>query len=395
MIREDIQPTYENSERTQDAVFTPPLYTLLSPAKYPKDYMGAVLMDIIMAEIVLILDDYAMKLFYTCNGNNVNKSNNKNQNMSDRKQKEFNNMNRINHNIIENKNTENNDNKLDTTCLISTALKITKIIVKSKSRKVLVPMVFRILIGHCGLRVKAVAKETLLRQDLSCVSNNSILLDSLKHMLALEKAYEDLFSQIFEDIDLDLQDDSNGTGGNSTENRGSSGKFGDNGGIGDTDECRVLAAGYDHLRKKLRSTVRSLGAGSLVDSFLETACRVEVDHKLSNSTPIGEYDSDYGLKSALKSHILLTNSKLTKGSINMRKLLRLLIQYASIHTSTLLENLWRQVIIDWVIELCSPNSSPFIRTPAPLTLSAPALAGPRVSLTPRGTPKGVTPVSGI
>jgi hypothetical protein len=395
MIEEKFQPTYKDSERTKDSLLTLPLYTLLTPAKYPKDYIGVVLMDMIMAELVLILDDYAMKLFYACNGNNVNKSNNKNQNMSNRKEKDFNNMNSMNDNMIENKNTEKNDNILENTCLISTALKIIKTIVKSNFRKVLVPMVFRILIGHCGLRVKAIAKDALLKQDLSCVSNNSILLDSLKYMLALEKAYEDLFSQIFEDIDIDLQGNSDGTGGNGTENRESSGRVGDNGGIVDTDECRVLAAGYDHLRKKLRSTVRSLGVGSLVDSFLETACRVEVDHKLSNSTPIGGYDTDYGLKSALKSHILLTNSKLTKGSINTRKLLRLLIQYASIHTSTLLENLWRQVIIDWVIELCSPNSSPFIRTPAPLTLSAPALAGPKVSLSPRITPKGVTPVLGI
>jgi hypothetical protein len=143
--REVIQPINEDSERTEHSVLTPPLYTILTPAKYPKDFIGVVLMDVIMAELVLILDNHAMKLFYTCRG----RSNNQNQNRND--------CDKIDHNIkikVENKDIENNSDTLDNTYLISTALRIIQIIIKSNSRQVLVPMMFRVLIAHCGLRVK-------------------------------------------------------------------------------------------------------------------------------------------------------------------------------------------------------------------------------------------------
>jgi hypothetical protein len=150
--REVKQPLDEDPERTEHSVLTPPLGTILTPTKLPKDFIGVVLMDVVMAELVLILDGYAMKLFYTCSG----KSNNQNQNR--------NKSDKIDHNIkiidqntrkkVDNKDIEKNFDTLDNTCLTSTALRIVQIIIKSNSRKVLVPMVFRVLIAHCGLRVK-------------------------------------------------------------------------------------------------------------------------------------------------------------------------------------------------------------------------------------------------
>ena len=173
---------------------------------------------------------------------------------------------------------------------------------------------------------------------------------SLNHILALEDAYSDVLTQAFSLLT-----------GTHTGNR-SGIRIGDrspihNNKVLSDDVIQVIQGGLRHLLTKLSCTVRSLGSEALVNAYIETATRSapatsgeEVDRSVFNA--------DLGLKAALKTHILLSDDKLSKGSTETRRLLRLLASYASPSSLTLMEGLWREVIVDSVLLSSIPPLQP-------------------------------------
>ena len=125
-----------------------------------------------------------------------------------------------------------------------------------------------------------------------------------------------------------------------------------------------------------------MGSEALVNAFIESAGQdanrdTSVTSASSDSAVYTASIGDLGLKSALKFHILLTENKLSKSSIDVRKLVRVLVKYASSSSLLLLESIWRSVIVDSVLQSCtqlqhsksqyftpnSPSTQKFVGTP--------------------------------
>ena len=177
------------------------------------------------------------------------------------------------------------------------------------------------------------------REDLHLIARSSEpFLRSMNHIQAIEGAYGDVLSQVFVDTKWSPF--------HPAFNRDSS-----------ADICEV---GFKHLKSKLSCTVRTLGSEALVNSFIESASRCTSKDfsslsTLSEDTISSVCTGDLGLKSALKFHVLLTEDKLSKSSIGTRKVVRLLAEFASSSSFLLMEGIWREVIVESVLESCKPS----------------------------------------
>ena len=159
----------------------------------------------------------------------------------------------------------------------------------------------------------------------------------MNHIRALGEAYSDVFSQIFVDTERSPF--------HPVINRELS-----------SDICQI---GFKYLNSKLSCTVRTLGSEALVNAFIESAGR-DLNRETTASSVSSEnsthtaFIADLGLKSALKFHILLTENKLSKRSIDVRRLVRVLVVYASSSSLQVMESIWRNVIIESVLQSCTP-----------------------------------------
>lgn len=182
---------------------------------------------------------------------------------------------------------------------------------------------------------------SLLREGLYSVARSSEpFLSSLNYILAVEDAYLNVLSLIFGEIDDAIPSSSSN----------------------DLFQKEVREKGFLHLKRKLCGTVRTLGSEVLVNTFIESACRAS--EETSASTVLGgnpEWSSvngDCNLKAALRCHILLTQDKASRGSMDTRKIVRQMTKYSSPASLALLEGLWREVITESVLSLCTPPQTP-------------------------------------
>ena len=109
-----------------------PLGTVLEPDKHPRDFIAAVVVDAVLCLATSVLDDYALECFHSCHLS---------RGISSQSKRDFRDANPLQ-------------------CL---ALSLTRTVLKSPYRALLVPRVFRTLLAHCGLRVKWAVADALKR----------------------------------------------------------------------------------------------------------------------------------------------------------------------------------------------------------------------------------------
>ena len=141
------------------------------------------------------------------------------------------------------------------------------------------------------------------------------------------------------------------------------------------------------LQDKLKNTVRTVGFAVLANGLIERSWKLHTTSKVSSSSPsppspplAASYSSSAssttsgavhakgtsgasiapprGLKDALRRYILYPANRLAKPSRNMRKLLKEICAHASADNVALLEGLWREVVSDAVLDLCTQRYSP-------------------------------------
>ena len=137
----------------------------------------------------------------------------------------------------------------------------------------------------------------------------------------------------------------------------------------------IYSSALKHLEDKLHGTVRTLGYESLTNSFIEKACKTSDDSASGGDSLLGSTDcvssssSELTFKSALRCHVLHGEDKFSKSSMKTRKVVRLLAQHCSPANLALIEMLWRDVIAESVLTLCSPLHPPssiyYNNTPSP------------------------------
>jgi hypothetical protein len=114
-----------------------------------------------------------------------------------------------------------------------------------------------------------------------------------------------------------------------------------------TDCTNVLLGVCD----KLYSTIHAVASASLANGIIQQ------QHKYSNESAAGAFDRrDEHLKGALKENILLPFDRFAKPSRNMRRFLKVLCANASAMNVSVLEALWREVIVELVLEKCSKHT---------------------------------------
>lgn len=218
----------------------------------------------------------------------------------------------------------------------------------------------------------------MCREDLYSVARSSEpLLTSLSYILALKDAYLNVLSLVFGEL-----------GGTSNPSSSTSDFF----------QIEVREKGFTHLRKKLSGTVRTLGSEVLVNSFIECACRTS-DAPSATSGQVGnsEWSSvngDCGLRAAFRCHILLMHDKASRGSIETRKIVRQITKYSSPASLALLEGLWREVITESVLNLCTPPQTPGPMYYNPRSPSPPAEDASPFSTRASGIGFSINPVPG-
>ena len=133
-----------------------PVNTALCPDEHPRDFIAVLILDIILKETVSVLENIALELLpHYEEKHMLNKSTKKNLNASNKYNDENNNNNKNN-----SMNRSGNDNE---SRLKSVAINVIRLILRSSYRKLLIPSVFRILIAHCGIRVKLAVADALQR----------------------------------------------------------------------------------------------------------------------------------------------------------------------------------------------------------------------------------------
>lgn len=203
--------------------------------------------------------------------------------------------------------------------------------------------------------------STDIREDLVLIAKScDPFLSSMDYIFALQDSYSHVFSLIFREAEGEhLISSSSGRG------RGSE---------------QMYTTALKHLEDKLHGTVRTLGYEALVNSFIERACKTS-DSSASSSAPGGDSllgstdysasssSADLTFKSALKCHVLNGEEKFSKSCVETRKVVRLLAQHCSPANLALVEMLWRDVIAESVLTLCSPLHPPsslyYNNTPSP------------------------------
>lgn len=190
------------------------------------------------------------------------------------------------------------------------------------------------------------------------VRGTQLFVTSLNHILALEDSYAHVLSLIFKN-----------TYAKSTVRTS-----------GDTLLDDLYGEGYRHINSKLHSTVRTLGTEAFANAFIEYACSTQdsiltdVNRGVFCDAERGSLYSSYGLKGALKTHILTSEDRIFKGSIETRRVVKLLAKYCTPDSLIHLEGLWRTVIAESVLLLCTtpqaPSSTFFTRSPSPYAVDS-------------------------
>jgi hypothetical protein len=190
------------------------------------------------------------------------------------------------------------------------------------------------------------------------VKGTQLFVTSLNHILALEDSYAHVLSLIFKN-----------TYAKSTVRTS-----------GDTLLDDLYGEGYRHINSKLRSTVRTLGTEAFANAFIEYACSTQdsiltdINGGVLSDAERGSMSSSYGLKAALKCHILKSEDRISKGSIETRRVVKLLAKYCTPDSLIHLEGLWRTVIAESVLLLCTtpqaPSSTLFTRCPSPYAVDS-------------------------
>ena len=168
-----------------------PVNTPLCPDDHPRDFIAVVILDIVLKETVSVLDCLALELLpyyeekiilnksvkkdlnnngkYDNNAKNKKYDNNDNNNTYDNNCKDLfsNDLCRVdkkfeNQYLVEKDKLSRIDNNNESR-LKTLAINVVRLILRSSYRKLLIPNVFRILIAHCGLRVKLAVADALQR----------------------------------------------------------------------------------------------------------------------------------------------------------------------------------------------------------------------------------------
>lgn len=199
------------------------------------------------------------------------------------------------------------------------------------------------------------------------VKGTQLFVTSLNHILAFEDSYAHVLSLIFKN-----------TYAKATVRTS-----------GDTLLDDLYGEGYRHINSKLHSTVRTLGTEAFANAFIEYACSAQDSiltdvnggvfsdaerGSMSSSYGLKAASSSYGLKAALKCHILTSEDRISKGSIETRRVVKLLAKYCTPDSLIHLEGLWRTVIAESVLLLCTtpqtPSSTFFTRSPSPYAVDS-------------------------
>jgi hypothetical protein len=190
------------------------------------------------------------------------------------------------------------------------------------------------------------------------VKGTQLFVTSLNHILALEDSYAHVLSLIFKN-----------TYAKATVRT-----------AGDTLLDDLYGEGYRHINSKLHSTVRTLGREAFANAFIEYACSTQdsiltdVNGGVFSDTERCSMSSTFGLKAALKTHILISEDRISKGSIETRRVVKLLAKYCTPDILIHLEGLWRTVIAESVLLLCTtpqtPSSTFFTRSPSPYAVDS-------------------------
>ena len=182
-----------------------------------------------------------------------------------------------------------------------------------------------------------------------------LFMSSLNQILALEDSYSHVLSLLFKSTYTKAA--------RCTSTESSSNEFYDD--------------GYRHINAKLHNTVRTLGTEAFANAFIEHACNTQDNIMTDNSsgghfndTERGSMSSTFGLKAALNCHILMSEDRISQGSIDTRRVMKLLAKYCTPDCLIQLEGLWRTVITDSVLLLCTAPQTPisstfFTRSPSP------------------------------
>ena len=190
------------------------------------------------------------------------------------------------------------------------------------------------------------------------VKGTQLFVTSLNHILALEDSYAHVLSLIFKN-----------TYTKSTVRTS-----------GDTLLDDSYGEGYRHINSKLHSTVRTLGTEAFANAFIEYACSpqdsilADVNGGVFSDAERDSVSATFGLKAALKCHILTSEDRISKGSIETRRVVKLLSKYCIPDSLIHLEGLWRTVIAESVLLLCTtpqtPSSTFFARSSSPYAVDS-------------------------
>ena len=374
---------------------TLPRGTILNPQDAPMDYIAVVLFDFIVREVLLLLDAYAMTLVpIYLQLNTKNKKQQKGQGnftpSTTGKQ---------------DASTIPETSSQDQTPLFTLAIRWVRLILSSRYRQVLPSAVFKPLITNCGLRVKMVADMAIKNDAIYSVAiSTEPLTSAIAYISALECAYKDVLAQLFM-VNTTVHP-SSGNNIHRHENirvgidAGVGGGVGNAGSHGNAREAvnmdpfvrgqggqfaydSTVIVGYEHVRTKLESTVATLGTRALIDEFVE----ISTQRGATNESGIyasfrrflmdGERDDEEGDFVSREERRI--EQRFSKISMDTRRLIRIIAQNASTKSCVLVEGMWRHVVADWMLEICTSTSNKAMGDvhPTPTTFYSPTTNSPR------------------
>ena len=156
------------------------------------DYIAVVLFDLVVREVLLLLDAYAMTLVPVyLHLNTKNKKNGKGQGKGDSMSSR---------NVKQDASTvpEASLPLHDHTPLFALAIRWVRLILSSRYRQVLPSAVFKPLVTNCGLRVKMAADLAIKNEAIYSVAiSTEPLTSAMAYISALECAYKDVLAQLF------------------------------------------------------------------------------------------------------------------------------------------------------------------------------------------------------
>ena len=172
----------------------------MNPQDTPMDYIAVVLFDLVVREVLLLLDSYAMTLVPVyLHINTKNKKTGTSASSSiHHKREQGDSATSMKGKHAADASTIPETSSHSHAPLFTLAIRWVRLILSSRYRQVLPSAVFKPLITNCGLRVKMAADLAIKNEAIYSVAiSTEPLTSAIAYISALECAYKDVLAQLF------------------------------------------------------------------------------------------------------------------------------------------------------------------------------------------------------